>query len=236
MAIPRLTELAYARYRTLTRAEHALLAAAQGAHYELGWHPQERIEDLPVADWKTWPAASVVRAPLVRWLCAAPEARAHVAVTTLAIAGSRVEGELDLAGLDLPFALFILRSAVPEGVDLSHARGKQLTVADAWVGAIVADGCRLEGDLALRCRCPGPVSFYGASIEGSVGLDGHYGGERAPAVERGGAAADALAPATVSFAGASLRTAVVAESCVVEGRLSFNDAQVAGDLIVEGLL
>ena len=100
----RLLELAKAAFPDLPEAEEKMLrAAAKGEDALCGGMAEDKGDNVP--DAASWGKERTVRADLLRWLCTERQARDLVGPKGVQVAGARVEGQLDLEDLEIPFRL-----------------------------------------------------------------------------------------------------------------------------------
>jgi hypothetical protein len=66
-----------------------------------------------------WLPTRTIRAALIGWLTADPEARPYVHPSGVGFGGALITGRLDLSYLTLSSPLTIMSSAIPQGVDFS---------------------------------------------------------------------------------------------------------------------
>lgn len=100
--------LARAQFAPLREAEERLLHAAPAG--ELAWcGPSKKDADATNDARKSdmWGETRAIRADLIRWLCVDHEARECVDQRGIQAHGARIEGELDLSFVTVPFPLVL---------------------------------------------------------------------------------------------------------------------------------
>ncbi|MGK2900230.1 MAG: hypothetical protein ACSLE9_16365 [Burkholderiaceae bacterium] len=139
-------------FEPLLAAESLILrAAAHGDIAKVGY----RRPRAPGAEAR-------VRASFLAFLARGGSAAAPVAGRHLQIMGACVTGRLDLAGATLPMSLWLYRCTFVATPLLDGARVLgSLSFADSALPALQAEGCRVDGDLALSAGC---------SIDGEIRL------------------------------------------------------------------
>ena len=171
-AAQRLQALATMRFPTLTPAEELILrqvATGEEAQYE---NPNDAENDLRQAD--TWGPERTIHAEVLRWLCVDRGAIRHIDPKGLSIHGARVDGELDLRMITIPFPLFLVRCALREPVNLEFAEVRMLGIIGSTSQAIYGNGVVVHGDLRLRdgFDAQGEVNLIGASAARGPTPDG----------------------------------------------------------------
>ena len=172
-AAAELERLARAGFGTLSDAELKLVhAAPRRALVWLG--PSTDIDDAvnDPARAAQWPRSRAVRAALIRWLAADPQARRYVHPSGIGFGGAAVTGQLDFSYLTLSWPLTILGSAIPDGLDFSFAHLPALDLSRDVTGPIMGDRSIIDGDLLLTGGNYGPTSLYRTEIDGSFDCSG----------------------------------------------------------------
>jgi hypothetical protein len=139
-------------FEPLLPAEHLVLRAAAASEIaKIGY----RRPGAPTPD-------QTVRAELLAYLARGGGPGAPVAARQLQIMGAWVSGRLDLAGASVPLSLWLYRCgfALAPLFDGAHVLGS-LSFADCALPGLRAEGCRIDGDLALSA---------GSDVEGEVRL------------------------------------------------------------------
>jgi hypothetical protein len=139
-------------FEPLRPAERVLLRAAAGSDIAKVGYRRARIAT---------PETSV-RAELLAFLARGGGAGAPVAARQLQLMGAWVTGRLDLAGASVPLSLWLYRCHLVSAplLDGAHVLGS-LSFADCALPGLRAEGCRIDGDLALSA---------GSDIDGEVRL------------------------------------------------------------------
>ena len=119
-----------------------------------------------------WPPTRTIRAALLRWLVADPQARPYVHPSGIGIGGAAIDGQLDLSYLTLSAPLTIINSAIPEGIDFSFAHLQGLDLSRDVTGDIMSDRATITGDLQLTGGRYGAVSGDRVTITGDLLLAG----------------------------------------------------------------
>ena len=119
-----------------------------------------------------WPPARTIRAELIRWLAADPQARPYVHPSGIGIGGAMIDGQLDLSYLTLNAPLTIISSAIPEGIDFSFAHLQGLDLSRDVTGPITGDRATITGDIQLTGGKYGPISGDRVTITGDLQLTG----------------------------------------------------------------
>ncbi|MGH7915276.1 MAG: hypothetical protein ACREPW_11620, partial [Candidatus Binataceae bacterium] len=125
-----LEQLARSNFGDLDDAELKLVhAAPQRALIWVGPNTNINSPDNDPSNASQWPPARTIRAALLRWLAADPQARPYVHPSGIGIGGAVIDGQLDLSYLTLNSPLTIVSSSIPEGMDFSfaHLQGLDLS-------------------------------------------------------------------------------------------------------------
>jgi len=121
-----------------------------------------------------WETGREIRAELIRWLCTAGRARDLIDAKGIRIFGGKIQGDLDLSHLAVPFPLKMGSCTLLGSTNFRSLRVAHLDLAGTWTGGILADGITVDGDLFLRTgfRAKGEVRLLGAQIGGDLDCDG----------------------------------------------------------------
>jgi hypothetical protein len=168
-----LEQLARSNFGNLSDAELKLVHAAP--QRALLWVGPNNDADSPANDPSNaseWPPARTIRAALMRWLVADPQARPYVHPSGIGIGGAVIDGQLDLSYLTLNSPLTIMSSAIPEGMDFSFAHLPGLDLARDVTGPLMGDRSTITGDLQLTAGNYGPVSLFRIQIDGTLDCSG----------------------------------------------------------------
>lgn len=211
---------ALAEFLPLLPAEtHLLQAAREGAIAKIGFQrPRSALPSVRV------------RAKFLAWLACGGSAEAPVAGGRLQLLGACIVGTLDLVETVVPGSLWLYRCVLVHAPQLTgaHIRGS-LSFPDSGLPGLQADGCRIDGELALNAGC----NVYGELrlTRAAVGLDLNC--ERMqlqPSVKFGYALPCRLSADGLQVGG-SVRLGGGVEAA---GELSFRSARIAGDFDAGG--
>ncbi len=205
-------------FKPLLPAESLILrAAALGEIAKIGYR-RPRAPD----------AEARVRASFLAFLARGGSAAAPVAGRHLQVMGACVTGRLDLAGATLPMSLWLYRCTFVAAplLDGACVRGS-LSFADSALPALQAEGCRVDGELALSAGCSidGEVRLARSSVAGDLNCERlQLGGGSPPArsLRRMFEADGMRIGGDVNLHG----------GVEAVGELRFVGAQIAGDLCV----
>ncbi|MFF3941108.1 oxidoreductase [Streptomyces phaeofaciens] len=141
-------------------------------------------EDDCVAEGGQWGSGRTVRAAVMVALLQGANAARPGAVACLRLAGARITGHLNLAGAQVPHALWLDHCWFEEGVDLSGASTQSIAIVGSRVPGVEAGLIRIEGRLDLRRshlrsgsasplhRRVTALSLINAQVSGVVNLSG----------------------------------------------------------------
>jgi len=168
-----LEQLARANFGDLDDAELKLVhAAPQRALMWAGPNNDASNSANDPSNASQWPPERTIRAALIRWLTADPQARPYVHPSGLGIGGAKIDGPLDLSYLTLYTPLTIINSAIPEGIDFSFGHLQGLDLSRDATGPIAGDRATVAGDLQLTGGKYGPVSADRITITGDFQMTG----------------------------------------------------------------
>lgn len=195
-------------------------AAAKGelADYRVG---SAAIDNPIHAD--QWGAGRILRAGLIRWLCATSKLWNSLGNGRIEILGGKIVGELKLDHIAIDAPLRFCHCNFTEPILLRNGRLRTLDLTGTHVSSITADEVRVEGSVYLRngFQAKGTVSFYASKIDGNLDCrDGHF-------INIG---SDALVGSSGSFGGEVL----LCGDFRVEGRIAFLLATIRGNLDCSG--
>ena len=182
-----LIRLAASKFPDLTKAERALLEfsdlknRARGEFALAGPSavPNDSSNDPAHAD--RWDHDREVRAELIEWLCVDRDAARLVDPRGIRLLGARVTGKLDLSHIRVPFGIAMIRSSIPEQINLDSAEIPKLDLAASSAGEIFAPGIVVDGDADIgwdgheygsEFRASGEVYLQGARIGGLLCFGG----------------------------------------------------------------
>jgi sRNA-binding regulator protein Hfq len=170
-----LVSRAQTQFRVLSVAEEKLLRAAlQG---EMAWCGPSSRDDDPANDpstAETWGPERSIRAELVRWLCVDREAKDRVDPRGIQAHAAKIDGELNLSFVAVPFPLVLTRCRLMDAATLWSLEIPTLSLAGSWVRAIKADGASVKGTFFLSdgFRAEGEVRLLGAQIGSNLQCGG----------------------------------------------------------------
>ncbi|HVA83728.1 MAG TPA: hypothetical protein VNF28_02405 [Candidatus Binataceae bacterium] len=168
-----LEQLARSNFGHLDDAELKLVhAAPQRALMWAGTNNDASSSVNDPSNASDWPPARTIRAELIRWLVADPQARPFVHPSGIGIGGAKIGGELDLSYLTLNAPLTIINSAIPDGIDFSFAHLQGLDLSRDVTGPLTGDRATITGDVQLTGGKYGPVSGDRVTIAGDLLLTG----------------------------------------------------------------
>ncbi len=168
-----LEQLARSNFGDLDDAELKLVHAAP--QRALMWAGPNNDASSPVNDPSNaseWPRTRTIRAALLRWIVADPQARPYVHPSGVGIGGAAIDGQLDLSYLTLNAPLTIISSAIPAGIDFSFAHLQSLDLSHDVTGPIAGDRATITGDLQLTGGKYGPVSGDRLTLTGDLLMNG----------------------------------------------------------------
>ena len=135
-----LERLARSNFGDLDDAELKLVhAAPQRALLWVGPNNDASSSVNDPSNASKWPPTRTIRAALIRWLVADPQARPYVHPSGIGIGGAAIDGQIDLSYLTLSAPLTIINSAIPEGIDFSFAHLQGLDLSRDVTGHIMGD-------------------------------------------------------------------------------------------------
>jgi hypothetical protein len=162
-----LLELARAKFAPLREAEEKLLQAAPVG--ETAWCGPSRKDFEPSNDARkanSWGPERSIRAALLRWLCLDRGAREFIDARGIGAHGAKIEGELDLSFVAVPFPVALCCCAVQEETKLRFLEIPTLSLAGSAVRGVQAESAVVKGTLSLSngFRAEGEVNLVGAQI------------------------------------------------------------------------
>lgn len=214
-----LKTMAAAHFGELTAAELKLLeAVTSGSLAQCGGSDEGDNDPAKAA---AWGGDQTIRSSIVRWLCTNKEALSLIDSSGIAVAHARFVGELNLAGIAIPFSLRLERCAMPEGISVQDASLRNLYLEGSICSYLRAWRLNLKGSLYLRSRfiASGPVMLTGASISGDLEcVDADFNSN--PALEQ-------------KF-GVASNVVLVLDRASIGGRIYLRDAKVFGLIYLGG--
>jgi len=199
---------AWKDFEPVTEPERKLAEAAR-----LG-----KICELGLAAPQTRNAANTIRGEFLRFLALGGDARTPVHEKGVLLRGAVVEGELDLEGANLPFALILFNCNFVATITLVGAQGRTIALNQSRLNGLNADNLRLDGSLFLsNIIATGETRLLGARIAGNFDCNG------ATFDDAGGYA--------LSCDGAEIGGAVfLSKGFQATGETKFVGARITGDL------
>jgi hypothetical protein len=177
-----LTSLASKRFPHQTEAERKLLQFVDSSNPHRG----ERVYAGPSANpsdpsnqsenAETWSHERDIRAEMIRWLAADPEASRRVDPVGIKVFGARVVGGLDLSHIHVPFQVALAQCSIPERINLDSTNIPFFDLAGSQRGEIFGPNLVVEGNLnigfdnnpfGITC-VQGEVFLRGAKVGGSA--------------------------------------------------------------------
>ena len=175
VAADRLEQSATQRFGALSAAERMTVRAAP--QRQLKWLGPAAGQDNPandVAQAEKWGPERTVRAEIVRWLYADPQAYPLMDQSGLGIAGARISGEMDFSYLKIDKPITIFECYIPDGIDASNSNLRSLDLRASRTGAVTADVATVGGDLELQFGRYANLSIFRTRISGSLDLSGAH--------------------------------------------------------------
>ncbi|MGW3460099.1 oxidoreductase [Streptomyces olivaceoviridis] len=192
-------------------------------------------EDDRVDEGWRWGPGRTVRAAVIVALLQGAHSGQPVAVACLRLAGARISGHLDLAGAQIAHALWLDDCWFDEGVDLSGAAARSITIVRSRVPGVEAGMIRVEGRLDLRGSRleTGGLSPFHRRLTALSLINAHVSG----AVNLNGAELTAPGEWALSAGGLVAEGGVYcADGFVAHGEVRLMGAQLAGGLHMRGAL
>jgi hypothetical protein len=177
-----LVALAAQQFPNLTKAERAMLVFVDVKNRTQGdfaFGGSSALLDDPTndpANADSWTHDRDVRAELIRWLCADPDASRLVDPGGIRLLGSRITGRLNLSRVHVPFPIVLRNCAIPERMTLAATHIPSLDLGGSHIRELDAPGIDVENDLKLDSgfKADGEVSLFEARIGGSLSTSGHF--------------------------------------------------------------
>ncbi|ATW51423.1 oxidoreductase [Streptomyces peucetius] len=192
-------------------------------------------EDDRVAEGGQWGPGRTVRAAAIVALLQGSNTAQTGAVACLRLAGARISGHLNLAGAQIAHAVWLEDCWFEEGVDLSGASTRSMTIVGSRVPGVEAGLTRIEGRLDLRRSRvgSGSASPFHRRITALSLINAHVSG----AVNLSGAEITAPGEWAVSAGGLVAEGGVYCgDGFVAQGEVRLMGAQLPGGLHMRGAL
>jgi hypothetical protein len=170
-----LRTLAGARFDDFTTAELRLLRSVCTPNFAVcGYNMQLNGKDNDPILGSDWPKWRRIRAELIRWLCMDPQARALIDPEGIEVFGARVEGDVDLSNLTIPFPLAFIHCHVMSLLDLTDTHILELNLDGTYVRVLAANGLTTTGSVFLRngFTTEDTIRVMGAQVGGNFECDG----------------------------------------------------------------
>lgn len=163
-----------------------LIELAEKDHLKLSDTEKQALESLEVGQEfgngenkvpskaPTWGPERTIGAVLIRWLCSNPETVEKLTPYGIHLQGNRIEGQLKLDALHIPFNISLRKCCIPYPLDLRHSSVAALDLSGSFVESVEADGLIVCGEMRMAegFRAEGPVSLKGAVIKGDLSCAG----------------------------------------------------------------
>lgn len=224
-----LIRLTMERFGNLWPAEAKMLrAAAEGSVADVA--DQEGDEQLTRESawgcWEQWGEHRKIRAKVLRWVLVDAAAAGLVHEQGVVLRDAQMVGHLELVGGTVRTPLVLVRSALPEGLNLRYSRLTLVALRGCVVGRILAEGMvALQSVLLRECRFEKGLLAVAADVQGELDCsDSTFIGPADP--KEGGA---------ISAGG--LRVAGTLRLCggfIARGRVSLNRARIGRNLHCQG--
>ena len=161
-------------FGNLEPSEELLFRAAakcEPADYRIG---SADLDDPINAD--QWGAERILRADLIRWLCATSKVWNCLGNGRIDILGGKIVNELRLDHIAIDVPLRFCHCNFAEAIFLRNGRLRTFDLEGTHVSSIRADEARVEGSVYLRngFQAKGTVNLYGVSIDGNLDCDGGH--------------------------------------------------------------
>jgi hypothetical protein len=166
-----LEQMAREKFGALSHAEVLLLRSAP--ERDLEWGGPSDDPDSPSNDplhAESWGPERTIRASLLAWLISDRAASRLVHPSGAGIKGARISGQLDLSYQTVVAPVNLVRCAIKEGLNLSHAHTRDLNLRASAIGPIIADMALVDGDVTMTFGSYEQIVFFRASISGSLDL------------------------------------------------------------------
>ena len=165
--VAELIVLARAQFAILREAEDKLLRAAPAG--ETAWCGPSKKDFDPLNDAKKadlWGEDRAIRAELIRWMCVDHRALECVDQRGIQVHGARIEGELDLSFLTVPFPVVLTCCGLARETTLRFLEIPTLSLSGCAVRSINAECASVKGSVTLSngfCA-DGEVQLLGVQI------------------------------------------------------------------------
>ncbi len=169
-----------------------------------------------------------IRHLLIEWLCKNKGAREHVTPRGLILIDARVEGELDLRDVDIPFPISATHCTFTNRISANRAKLPTLELIDTIVRssqngeAVVMDGAHVGADLIIKngTRILGEFRLQGANIGKDIYCSSS--GFMNPGIGR----------RAFNIEGAVIAGSIILDRAEIQGEVIMTGSQVHGQLIL----
>jgi hypothetical protein len=169
----KLIPLATKEFGSLTKAEmilFSLVAISSFVDFSAG-----SIGETNPAKSDQWGEERVLKASRIAWLCKNREAASLVGNRGLDIIGARIEDQLDLAYIKVPFVLILRNCSIPLGLYLRGSKFGEVSLESSHIGSINAGHIKVTRSFLLRnTRIVGSIDLVGAKIDGNLECGGGH--------------------------------------------------------------
>ena len=158
---------------TLSAAELKIVRTAPMR--EVAWVGPDSDPEHPSNDPSTgeeWGPERTVRAEVIAWLVTDPACVNYIHPSGVGVAGARIQGKIEISYLTASKPITLLRSFIPDGIDLADAHVDGLEIDHSKIGPIVADLAEVSHDVTLMFNAVGPISLYRSKIGGTFDCTG----------------------------------------------------------------
>jgi len=172
---PSLEMLALAKFSPLSEAESRLLRAVpEGNTAYCGPSENPKDPDNHPTHSDRWDEHRHIRATLIRWLCSDSTAKVCIDPRGIRIYAARIQGDLDLSFIKIPFPLVLLRCRLAGHFNLDVTEIPDLDLAGTWLEKLSAEYAAIKGCIVLKegFHSTGPIELSGVQIGGNLECNG----------------------------------------------------------------
>lgn len=163
-----LEALSIRRFGKLSKAERLLVnCASKGEIAQFG-------PDSDPAKANNWGSDRVIRAELIRWLCADREANKRVDTRGVRVISAKLTGKLDLSYATVPFPLYLQNCAFLDDAMFTGVKIVALCLNGSRTRCILAEEAEVKGSFLLQNGfwADGEVRLMAAQIGGTLNCEG----------------------------------------------------------------
>lgn len=134
-------------------------------------------EKIDLSESSSWGPERTISSDFICWLCTNPETVKDLTPHGIRIRGGRVEGQLNLNALNIPFNISLCECFIPHPLYFRHSSVAALDMSGSRTVRIEADCLTVSGEMRLAdgFQAEGPVSLMGATIKGDLScVKGHF--------------------------------------------------------------